>query len=158
MVVELIKLTEKNIPVIYHIQQSAFLPLLKKYQDYDTNPAMETEEIILHKLRRSGTTAYGFLVDGSIVGSVRIHECEDQSCRVSALCVLPEYQSRGIAREAMQKLESRYPDTKCWRLDTILQETGNCHLYEKLGYIQTGQRETAYDGMTLVDYKKHIPR
>lgn len=155
---ELVRLEKDDVPNIYHIQQSAFLPLLKKYQDYDTNPAVETEEIILHKLSRSGTTAYGFCVNGTLVGCVRIHKCEDKDCRVSALCVLPEYQNLGIAQEAMQRLEAIYAGAKCWRLDTILQEAGNCHLYEKLGYIQTEQRETAYEGMTLVDYEKHILR
>ncbi len=158
MDLELIKLTEKDVSNIYHIQQAAFLPLLEKYKDYDTSPAMETEAVILQKLCRSGTAAYGFLVGGRLAGCVRIHEGRDKSCQVSALCVLPEYQNRGIAQEAMRKLELLYPAVRCWRLDTILQEAGNCHLYEKLSYVQTGRHVTSYKGMTLVDYEKCYPR
>ena len=41
-----------------------------------------------------------------------------------------------------------------WALDTILQEKGNCHLYEKLGYRQTGATHVVNERMTLVDYVK----
>ena len=35
-----------------------------------------------------------------------------------------------------------------------LQEEGNCHLYEKLGYYRTGHTEKINDVMTLVFYRK----
>jgi len=31
--------TEEDAPMLYNMQKEAFLPLLKKYQDEDTNPA-----------------------------------------------------------------------------------------------------------------------
>lgn len=41
-----------------------------------------------------------------------------------------------------------------WELDTILEEIGNCYLYEKLGYCKTGKIEKINDKLTLVFYKK----
>ena len=41
-----------------------------------------------------------------------------------------------------------------WALDTIFQEVGNCYLYEKLGYRQTGHLTPIKKGMTIVDYIK----
>lgn len=41
-----------------------------------------------------------------------------------------------------------------WELDTILQEEGNCHLYEKLGYRATGATTIVNERMTLVLYRK----
>ena len=41
-----------------------------------------------------------------------------------------------------------------WRLDTIKQETGNCHLYEKCGFVRVGEEHVVSDRMTLVDYVK----
>lgn len=41
-----------------------------------------------------------------------------------------------------------------WKLDTILQEPGNCYLYEKMGYHQTGYQTVIKDDMTIVDYEK----
>lgn len=43
---------------------------------------------------------------------------------------------------------------KCWELDTILQEAQNCHLYEKMGYRQTGKTEVINERLTLVFYEK----
>ena len=40
---------------------------------------------------------------------------------------------------ANQIIEELYYDAKAWELDTILQEPRNCYLYEKLGYVKTGQ-------------------
>ena len=47
-----------------------------------------------------------------------------------------------------------YPDAVTWRLDTIKQEKGNCHLYEKCGFIRTGGERIVNENMTLVDYEK----
>ena len=43
---------------------------------------------------------------------------------------------------------------KVWKLDTILQEPGNCHLYEKCGFVQVGEEHIINDKMTLIDYEK----
>lgn len=39
-------------------------------------------------------------------------------------------------------------------VDTILQEQRNCHLYEKVGYKQTGETKVINDRLTLIFYKK----
>lgn len=39
-------------------------------------------------------------------------------------------------------------------LNTILQEKGNCYLYKKLGYHQTGKTEQVNEKMTIVFYEK----
>ena len=41
-----------------------------------------------------------------------------------------------------------------WMLDTILEERGNCHLYEKMGYKRTGEYKKISDIQTLVYYEK----
>lgn len=45
--------------------------------------------------------------------------------------------------------------TEDWELDTILQEPKNCHLYEKLGYRQTGKKRVINERLTLVFYEKN---
>ena len=40
-------------------------------------------------------------------------------------------------------------------LDTILQEEGNCYLYEKLGYKRTGKIEHINERMDIVYYEKN---
>lgn len=46
------------------------------------------------------------------------------------------------------------PGNENWELDTILQEKGNCHLYEKLGYKKTGIIENINERMDIVYYEK----
>ena len=54
----------------------------------------------------------------------------------------------------MQKEAERIHGKHHWKLDTILQEKGNCYLYEKLGYHKTGKTEIINDKMTIVFYEK----
>ena len=47
--------------------------------------------------------------------------------------MLPERRGEGIAQRAIRLAEDIHGG-EGWFLDTIEQEAGNCHLYEKLGY------------------------
>ena len=73
--------------------------------------------------------------------------------RISPLFILPNFRGRGYATQAIIEAEKINGD-KNWFLDTILQEEGNCALYEKMGYVATGKTELLNDRMTLVDYEK----
>lgn len=101
---------------------------------------MESKETILQKYMREGTQGYIFYKGDVPVGAVRISFCtENKSGRVSALGVFPQYQGQGIARRALLEIERIHKDVEKWYLDTILEEEGNCHLYEK---IKTNKGET----------------
>ena len=144
-----------DIDAVFEVQQAAYLPLFQKYQDTETNPYMESKEKVLQKYTREGTLGYVLWMDEEVVGAVRINLFpEYHSGRVSALCVHPKYQGKGIAQQALKRIEEIHCDVQKWFLDTILQEKGNCHLYEKLGYQQTGRTEKINDQMTLVFYEK----
>lgn len=39
-------------------------------------------------------------------------------------------------------------------VDTILQEAGNCYLYEKMGYHRSGRQTEVNEKMTIVGYEK----
>lgn len=144
-----------DIDAVFAVQQAAYLPLFRKYQDTESNPYMESKEKVLQKYTRAGTQGYVFWLEEEVVGAVRINLYpEYHSGRVSALCVHPMHQGKGIAQQALNRIEEIHSDVRKWFLDTILQEKGNCHLYEKLGYHQTGRTEKISDQMTLVFYEK----
>jgi len=73
--------------------------------------------------------------------------------RISPLFILPQHQGRGFAQQAILAAE-RLHGSHGWELDTIAQEAGNCHLYEKLGYRATGAATRINDRMTLILYEK----
>ena len=153
---KILEFNESNIDIVYEIQQAAYKPLYEKYHDDSTSPYMESKETTLEKYMRADTKGYIFYKDDVPVGCVRIRLCpQDKSGRVSALGVIPEFQGQGIAKQALLEIENIHSEINKWSLDTILQEEGNCHLYEKIGYKRTGKQEKLNDKMTLVYYEKN---
>ena len=59
-----------------------------------------------------------------------------------------------MAQRAFSEIE-RIHGHDNWKLDTILEEPGNCHLYEKIGYKKTGVVERINDKMNIVYYEKN---
>ncbi len=152
---EIVEFKESDIDTVFEIQQAAYKPLYEKYHDDNLNPYMESKETVLRKYTRAGTKGYLFIKNGVPVGAVRIILYpERKSGKVSALGVLPQYQGQGIAQQALLQIEKMHGDVERWFLDTILQEAGNCHLYEKIGYKRTGKVEKINEKMTLVSYEK----
>jgi GNAT superfamily N-acetyltransferase len=83
------------------------------------------------------------------------HKLEDGlTCRIAPVFILPEYQNGGIAQKVFKMVEEKYKPEKGWILDTILQEKGNCYLYEKMGYEKTGKMERIHENMDIVYYEK----
>ena len=140
---------------IWRMQVKAFTPLLERYQDFDTNPANEPLERVERRVTQPETFFYIIMADDEPVGAIRVVDPKDGAAakRISPLFVLPEYQGKGVAQAAMMEAE-RIHGGENWMFQTILQEAGNCHLYEKMGYRQTGEQRVVNERMTLVTYEK----
>ncbi len=154
MRVRLEKASAGDAEVIHQLQVASFLPLLTKYQDYETNPANEDVTRIAERLAQANSTYY-FIVVGDIrVGAIRIvYNEETMRARISPMFVVPEHQGKGYGQAAITLVEG-VVHAKTWELQTILQEEGNCYLYEKMGYRKTGTTHVVNDKMTFVSYKK----
>ena len=151
---QLIRATASDAERILYLQQLAFAALLEKYQDGDYNPARESLERIRQKLQQPETYYYFIEAEGKTVGGIRVVvPGEHFPKRISPLFILPEFRGRGYAQRAILLAEQRH-GADHWSLDTILQEPGNCYLYEKMGYRKTGQTKVINDKMTLVFYEK----
>lgn len=100
-------------------------------------------------------TTYYFITNGDEeVGVIRIVDKKDGSRkRISPIWVMSEYRNKGYARQAILEAERVY-GANDWCLETILQEKGNLHLYESLGYHQTGRIDKINDRMDIVYYEK----
>lgn len=139
---------------IQKMQVAAFSKLLEKYQDFSTNPAVEPLETIERKFNQQCTTYYFIMLNDVKIGVIRVVTIDDDTCRVSPIFIIPEFENRGYAQAAMTEAERLYPRVSEWQIETIKQESRLCHLYEKLGYKPTGKEEQIKDGMTIVYYKK----
>ena len=157
MEVSLLKANLEDAMTIHEMQINSFMPLLEKYQDFDTNPANEPLERVITRLNQSFTDYYLIKYFERAVGAIRIVKLGNKSYRVSPIFILPEYQGKGIAQKVFVRIEQLYPDADLWELDTIMQEEGLCYLYEKLGYEKTGETKAINDNITIVFYEKSLP-
>jgi len=153
MQIRLERACAEDMPRLWRMQVCAFKPLLEKYGNESSSPACETLETVMNRFHQPCSDYYMIYADEQAVGGVRVIRRRDGRCNISPLFVVPEYQRRGIAMSAMQQLERIYPDVQ-WELNTILQESGNCRLYEKMGYRRTGEIEQINERTTLVYYRK----
>ena len=152
-----ISLKEANVgdcEKIHQMQIIGFKALLDKYHDYETSPGAETFERVKWRFEFPQVHHYFIEVNGENVGYIRINRLDEQTCRLSKMFILPKYQGKGYAQQAIQRVEMLNPQTKHWILDTIEQEEKLCYLYEKIGYKRTGTKTNIKDGMDLVDYAK----
>ena len=108
---------------------------------------------ILSEDAESGDMVLGFL-DGALACAYVVNrECdpeyesgawehtEGNYCVLHRLCVNPELQGRGLARQAMAHMESQALEKgfDSVRLDVFSQNLHAQRLYEKLGYKRTGE-------------------
>lgn len=155
MEVKLLRANLGDAKEIHVMQIKAFKELLDKYKDFDTSPGNESVEKIEARLKQDFTFYYFICIGQQKVGAIRIvdHKENIRNKRISPIFILPEFQGKGIAQEAIRLCEKIHGKEK-WELDTILQESRNCHLYEKMGYVQTGKTEVINEKLTLVFYLK----
>ena len=152
--ISLRKAKAEDIEKIWKMQIEAFRALLEKYQDYDLSPAAEGIDKIRARYEQPWTTYFFIEAEGNDVGVIRVVDRKDGSRkRSSPIFIMPEFRGRGYAQKAMLAIEEMYGSDN-WCLDTILQEKGNIHLYEKMGYHRTGKIEHINERMDIVFYEK----
>ena len=154
MSIELKPITREDIATVWKMQVEAFQVLLDKYQDCDTSPASEPVDKVLARFEQPWTTYFFIMANGEKAGVIRVVDKKDGSRkRISPIWIMPEFRNRGYAQQAILAAEKIYGSGH-WCLDTILQEKGNLHLYEKLGYHRTGRVDKINDKMDIVYYEK----
>ena len=154
MGITLVKVTREDLETVWRMQIAAFSELLNRYQDYDLSPGAEPVDKIVARYEMPGSVYYFIEAEGEKVGVIRVVDKNDGSRkRISPLWIMAEYRGRGYAQAAITAVEEIYGSDN-WSLDTILQEKGNCHLYEKMGYHKTGKVDHVNERMDIVYYEK----
>ena len=155
MGVKLTKVTREDLETVWRMQIDAFSELLDRYKDYDMSPGAEQVDKIIARFEMPGSVYYFIEAEGEKVGVIRVVDKNDGSRkRISPLWIMAEYRGKGYAQQAITAVEEIYGEDN-WSLDTILQEKGNCYLYEKMGYHRVGEIEHINDRMDIVFYEKN---
>jgi GNAT superfamily N-acetyltransferase len=152
--VSLERATMADAEAIFEIQIIAFRELLERYQDFSTNPGNESIERVITRINNPNGGFYKILDGNTLVGAVCVYWKEETNYWISPMFILPAYQGKGIAQQAIQLLEALFPQATSWELKTLLEEKRNCYLYEKMGYTLTGVKYPLNEKATLVHYLK----
>lgn len=156
MKVTLKKATESDAPALLAMQKKAFWPLLQKYQDYGTSPAMETIERTQKRIADPSDGFFKIVANGDWAGAMCIRHGKEGAMWIGPIFVDPTFQGKGIAQQAMKKAENLFRDVSIWKLSTLLEEQGNCYLYEKVGYVRVASCVPINDKATLIYYEKNV--
>lgn len=156
--VQLVRATAEDAEHLHRMKHDAFWPLYLRYRDDATSPALELLSKVKGQLADASTDWWLIRRETQDVGAMRIVRERTGTglacCRVSPLFILPEHQGQGAAQAALMSAFELYPEAAQWQLSTILQEAGNCHLYEKLCFRRIMTEPTAYPGMDIVYYTR----
>ena len=158
--IELKLITREDAECLHKLQIEAFMPLYEKYQDDTTSPVKESLEIIEKKIAEDKSDFYFILLNGEKAGAVRVKwykggKVYENVTWIAPIFIIPYFQNKGIASNVIKQLFTIYPNTIEWRLDTIKQEERICYLYEKCGFVKTGDETVVNENMTLIDYVKN---
>lgn len=152
--VELIEIEREELKFAFKMHRKGFTPTFLKYRDR-INPVFNSYGKFKKYFNYENMIMFWIISDNMKTGQLWLG-FKDDCIILSRIFVLPDYQNRGIAQQAIAFAQQLYPDYKVWRLDTIKQERRNCHLYEKLGYIPIGAERKINKRMTLIEYEKRM--
>lgn len=151
MNVEFIKASEYDAEEFVKVQNKAFYLDFKKYgacPGYGRTPVSMIASI------KQYYHTYKIVVDGKIIGKVSANEKEKGKCHLGCLCIIPEYENKGIGKKAVKFIESKFKDATEWTLETPKDKVKNHHFYKSLGYEIIGEM-TEEKGVHLsIFYKK----
>ena len=152
MNIQLVRIEQSELKSAWIMQKIGFLDIFFKYFDI-ISPVLQGYKRFSKKA--SCVDMYWIMMNGAKAGEIWIGE-RDGIGYLANLFVLKKYRNQGIAQRAIALAEALYPHYNIWRLDTIKQESRNCHVYEKLGYVPTGVEKKINKRMIIIDYEKRL--
>jgi GNAT superfamily N-acetyltransferase len=154
MPINLEKAIESDAISIFDMQVNSFTPLLERYKDFNTSPATETIERTITRINNPSGGFYKIMLNHELVGAICVFWKEENQFWISPMFIHPKYQGRGIAQKSILIIVEFFPHATTWELATILEEKGNCYLYEKMGFTKTGIIKKVNASTTIVFYIK----
>lgn len=77
---------------------------------------------------------YKIQAHGDMIGYISITKKSDDDFYLNCLCVVPEYENKGIGQMAMAFIDSQFPQAKHWSLEALADKERNHYFYRKHGY------------------------
>jgi ribosomal protein S18 acetylase RimI-like enzyme len=78
--------------------------------------------------------SYKIICNDEVVGNISIKDNHDGTFYIGCLCVIPDYENRGIGQKAIRFIENQFPNVMVWTLRTPADKQRNICFYQKVGY------------------------
>lgn len=150
------KATPDDVHALHAMQVHSFASHLEKYQDKTTNPACETHEKTLFRITDPLRGFFKILKDGVLVGGIGVKHSAPGTLFVGPVFVDPAFRNQKIAQRALTLLEEQFLAMERFQLAAVVQEKGSIHLYEKLGYIATGEVQNINALLDVMFFSKQL--
>lgn len=155
MDVQLHAVSMSELPIVQKVFQASFHPILKRYQDTGSNPALMPFKQLRILLKMKHNHLMLIKKNEIIIGAVNV-TVKNQVAQIGSLAVLPAFQNEGLGRAAMLAIEEEFSEIDEWQLTTILQEDQLTDFCESLGYRAIGEIENVHTDMSLVHFNKKV--
>jgi len=150
------KATFDDAETLHSMQVKSFLSLLEKHKDHATNPACESISKTLERINDPLRGFFKIMRNNVLVGGIAIKQTKSGSLFLGPIFVDPNFQNQKIAQTALKVLEDLFSDVEFFELAVIAQEEGSIHLYEKMGYVATGEIRKINEYCDILFYRKKI--
>ena len=154
MKIEFVKADISDAELLTEIYNSAFYD---DYIRYGECPAYgKTKEMMEQSIL--DYSKFLILCDSRPVGCISCRETENGIYEVGCLCVVPEYQGRGIGTAAMEFAKSYFRDWKRFTLVTPADKRENVRFYtEKCGFMTASAEMVGYVKVARFVLERSIP-
>ncbi|MDR3594358.1 GNAT family N-acetyltransferase [Clostridium sp.] len=130
MKIEFERATINDIDELINVRNQSFYEDYVKYGEcpgYNLTKESMTN-IILSRI------VYKIIYDNQMVGSISIKDNNDNTYYLGCLCVIPDYENKGIGQEALRFIERKFPNAIALTLETPADKERNHYFYKKSGY------------------------
>lgn len=150
MKIEFIRATVEDANNLIEIQNQSFYEDYIKYGEcpgYNHSKESMTN-IIINRI------TYKIIYNNQIVGDIIVKDNHDSTYHLGGLCVIPDYENKGIGQEAIKFIENQFSDATIWTLETPADKKRNHYFYKKAGYAIV--KQYMVDSVKIVLFEKKI--
>ena len=121
---------EKDILELIQVQNEAFYT---DYLIYGRSPEYKRSyESMLNDVVKN--IVYKIVIDDKLVGDIIVKNQGQGTYTLDSLCVIPQFENRGIGKAAIQFIEEVTTDAAHWIATTPADKRRNNSFYKKAGY------------------------
>ena len=102
----------------------------------------------------SRNNVYKILCDSIVVGDIIVKDSGNGNYFLGCLCVIPDYENKGIGQHAMKFIDTSFPYAKHWSLETPSDKLRNHYFYKKHNYEIT--KEYTIDNVQISLFEKYL--